>query len=229
MNEQIKIFESPQFGKIRTAGTPDEPMFCAADVCRALQYVNSRDALAKHVDEDDVAKRDTIDRLGRKQSMAYVNESGLYALIFGSKLKTAKDFKRWVTSVVLPTIRKTGGYMISKPQMPTFDQLPTAVYELQTKVDYPISLVEQSRNVHQRAVGKSELILGRFKPGEQIQMSDKRLYDGNGSPFRNYQQMARAKRKGCPFRTPDNMRQWSINAEDLRDWLTSNKPTKIFV
>ena len=70
---------------------------------------------------------------------------------------------------------------------------------------------------------QNRLVLGRFQPGEQIQMADSRLYDGNGSPFTNYQQMARAKRKGCPFTTPDNVRQWSIKAEDLEEWLQGGK------
>lgn len=69
----------------------------------------------------------------------------------------------------------------------------------------------------------NELVLGRFQPGEQIQMCDRQLYDGNGSPFTNYQQMARAKKKGCPFATPDTIKQWSIKAEDLRDWLTASR------
>lgn len=114
MNE-IKIFSNPQFGEIRTlANDTNEPMFCAADVCKALGYANGRDAIAKHVSEDDVAKRDIIDSLGRTQAASFVNESGLYALIFGSKLDSAKAFKRWVTSEVLPSIRKTGGYIATK-------------------------------------------------------------------------------------------------------------------
>ena len=76
----IQIFNSPQFGNIRVAGTSEQPMFCAADVCKALGYSNGRDALAKHVDEGDVAKCDTIDNLGRTQQVSYVNESGLSPL-----------------------------------------------------------------------------------------------------------------------------------------------------
>ena len=105
----IKIFSNPQFGEIRTAGDSDSPLFCASDVTRALGYTNGRDAVAKHCDEGDVAKRDTPTKSGI-QIMTYVNESGLYALIFGSKLATAKQFKHWVTSEVLPCIRKTGSY-----------------------------------------------------------------------------------------------------------------------
>lgn len=86
------------------------PLFRADDVCEILEFANARDALANHVDGDDVAKRDTIDSLGRIQPTNHVNESGLYSLIFGSKKPAAKSFKRWVTSDVLPTIRKTGAY-----------------------------------------------------------------------------------------------------------------------
>ena len=106
----VQIFNSEEFGQIRTAGTPDEPLFCAADICKALGYSNHRDAISKHIDEGDVAKRDTIDNLGRTQQVTYVNESGLYALIFGSKLPKAKGFKKWVTSEVLPAIRRSGQY-----------------------------------------------------------------------------------------------------------------------
>jgi anti-repressor protein len=110
----IKIFNHPQFGDIRTTGTPDNPEFCAMDLCRALGYANGRDAVAKHVEEDDVAKRDTTDSIGRTQLLTYVNESGMYALVLGSKLESAKKFKRWITSEVLPSIRKTGTYSVEQ-------------------------------------------------------------------------------------------------------------------
>lgn len=97
---------------VRTQVTDDgEPLFCANDVCTALGFANPRDAVATHVDTNyDVAKRDIIDSMGRTQNATFVTESGLYALIFGSKLESAKEFKRWVTSEVLPSIRKTGSY-----------------------------------------------------------------------------------------------------------------------
>lgn len=96
-----------------------QPWFNANDVCGALELANPRDALAKHADPDDVAKRDIIDSLGRNQLASFVNESGLYALILGSTKEAAKRFKRWVTSDVLPTIRKTGSYAV-----PTLAALP---------------------------------------------------------------------------------------------------------
>lgn len=120
MNE-IQIFNSPQFGEIRTATDDNnEPLFCAADVCKALGYENPRKAVSDHIDATDVTKRYAWVTTGTKADgseakrqtlMTFVNESGLYSLIFGSKLESAKQFKRWVTSEVLPEIRKNGGYI----------------------------------------------------------------------------------------------------------------------
>ena len=106
---EITIFNSQEFGNIRTVTIDGEPWFAGKDVAEALGYSNARDALSKHVDKEDkgVAKCDTP---GGKQDLSIINESGLYALIFGSKLESAKRFKHWVTSEVLPAIRKTGGY-----------------------------------------------------------------------------------------------------------------------
>lgn len=97
---------------VRTFGTADAPLFIALDVCNALGYKRARDAVAQHVDPEDLIKVE-IDTAGGKQTVNCVNESGLYALIFGSKLESAKRFKRWVTSEVLPAIRKNGHYEVS--------------------------------------------------------------------------------------------------------------------
>lgn len=94
---------------VRTLGTPELPLFVANDVCSALGFGNGRQAIASHVDPEDLIKSE-IETKGGRQTVNCVNESGLYALIFGSKLESAKRFKRWVTSEVLPAIRKTGRY-----------------------------------------------------------------------------------------------------------------------
>lgn len=109
---EISIFDNEEFGQVRVMGTPENPWFVASDVATALGYKNTRDALKKHVDNEDkgVAKCDT---LGGQQKLTTINESGVYALIMGSKLERAKKFKRWVTSEVLPAIRKQGYYGIS--------------------------------------------------------------------------------------------------------------------
>ncbi len=109
-DNEIRVFENPEFGSIRTVMIDNEPWFVGRDITTALGYSNNRDALVKRVDDEDkgVAKCDT---LGGVQDLAVINESGLYSLILSSKLSSAKKFKRWVTSEVLPSIRKHGAYM----------------------------------------------------------------------------------------------------------------------
>lgn len=96
--------------QVRTLGTAETPLFVAIDVATALGYAVPKTAVAKVVDAEDIVKAEITDSMGRTQTVNCVNESGLYALIFGSKLESAKRFKRWVTSEVLPAIRKTGQY-----------------------------------------------------------------------------------------------------------------------
>lgn len=109
MNEEIMVFKNDEFGNIGTVQIDSETWFVAKDITRALGYSNSSKAVGDHVDPDDkgVTKRYT---LGGLQEFVIINESGLYSLILGSRLPNAKKFKRWVTSEVLPSIRKTGGY-----------------------------------------------------------------------------------------------------------------------
>lgn len=109
MDNNIQIFENSEFGKIRTLQINNQPYFVGKDVAIVLGYSNTRDALSRHVDDEDkgVAKCDT---LGGVQDLTIINESGLYSLILSSKLPTAKKFKRWVTSEVLPAIRQNGYY-----------------------------------------------------------------------------------------------------------------------
>ena len=106
MTLAIFSFESSQ---VRTLGTAESPLFVAIDIAVALGYQNAKDALSRHVDPEDLTKQE-IETKGGRQTVNCVNESGLYALIFGSKLESAKRFKRWVTNEVLPAIRKQGRY-----------------------------------------------------------------------------------------------------------------------
>lgn len=116
----LKIFENAKFGQIRTAEVDGEPWFVGKDVAEALGYAEPRSAVSKKVEEVDrgVAEMETP---SGKQNMTIINESGLYALIFGSKLESAKRFKHWVTSEVLPAIRKHGAYavdeLLNNPEM----------------------------------------------------------------------------------------------------------------
>ena len=122
MND-IKIFNNEEFGDIRTVTIDGEPWFVGKDVAEILGYSNTRKALLDHVDEDDKTDGVTIrDSIGREQTPVLINESGLYSLILSSKLPTAKKFKHWVTSEVLPSIRKTGQY-----QMPNLSKEMQAI------------------------------------------------------------------------------------------------------
>lgn len=113
MNE-LQIFNSEEFGEVRTVTIDNEPWFVGKDVALALGYSNASKAVSTHVEEEDrilkVLEADSRNGNVVKTQTTLINESGLYALIFGSKLESAKRFKHWVTSEVLPTIRKTGSY-----------------------------------------------------------------------------------------------------------------------
>ena len=128
MRKDIQIFNNDKFGAVRTVTLQDEPWFVAADVARILGYTNPNEAVSDHVDSDDKFLRgergsemlklfssvkEMQKELGRQDNW-FINESGVYSLVFGSKLESAKEFKHWVTHDVLPSIRKTGAYQIPK-------------------------------------------------------------------------------------------------------------------
>ena len=111
MENMIKTFVNEEFGTVRTLMKDGQPWFVGKDVAVILGYSNPRKAIIDHVDDEDKDGVTIRDSIGREQTPTIINESGLYSLIIGSKLPTAKKFKRWVTSEVLPTIRRTGGYV----------------------------------------------------------------------------------------------------------------------
>ena len=118
--QELKIFENPAFGQVRTVEREGEPWFVGKDVAEILGYSNPNEALQDHVDEEDklnskMLSSFTLD-LGQRGGWL-INESGLYSLVLSSKLPTAKAFKRWVTSEVIPSIRKTGGYIAGQEQL----------------------------------------------------------------------------------------------------------------
>ena len=142
---ELQIFSNSEFGEIRTITKDNETYFIGKDVAKALGFANPRDAIATHEFDEDKGV-DTIDTLGGKQSMTVINESGVYALVFGSRLESAKRFKHWVTSEVLPSIRKTGSY--SKPlttseQIRLLAQGNTELTERVDKVEDKITSIEE--------------------------------------------------------------------------------------
>ena len=135
--------------KVRTVEIDGKIWFVAKDVASVLNYSNPRDAVSRHVDEEDkgVVKHDT---LGGVQNLAIINESGVYALIFGSKLPTAKKFKRWVTSEVLPSIRKNGSYDIDTaltPELQVLIQHERMMQEHQKQLDAVQNKVEAIQEI----------------------------------------------------------------------------------
>lgn len=145
MENKIQVFENPEFGEVRTLAIDGEPWAAAIDVAKALGYKEPQKAIRTHVDPEDkgVSKMDTP---GGNQDVVIINESGLYSLILSSKLPKARAFKRWVTSEVLPTLRKTGSYSV-KPEPPVFEPKRTSVGEI-------ASLLLQIRQI-QKAQGTS--------------------------------------------------------------------------
>ena len=112
---QQMVFDNADFGEVRTVVIDGEPWFVGKDVAECLGYTNPSKALADHVDDDDKLNNKTLSSLGQRGGWL-INESGMYALIFGSKLEKAREFKRWVTSEVLPTLSKKGHYEVAADQ-----------------------------------------------------------------------------------------------------------------
>lgn len=142
MMNELRIFENPEFGQIRTIEIGGEPWFVGKDVAEALGYGEGKslaNAVANHVDEADKGVTDLMTP-GGMQKVIIINESGMYSLIFGSKLPNAKKFKRWVTSEVLPAIRKTGAYAVP---MTTADKLRLLV-ECNSDLSNRMDAVENS-------------------------------------------------------------------------------------
>lgn len=159
MND-IQIFNNPEFGEIRTVIIDSEPWFVGVDVAKALGYKKPTGAVTNNVDEGDSLREGISDANGHKQTAIVINESGLYSLIFNSKLESAKKFKKWVTSEVLPSIRKTGQYGQARLTMTIPEQIQLIAQgygelheEVQTikkdledfKNDMPILGVEESK------------------------------------------------------------------------------------
>ena len=167
---QVAVFENPEFGTVRTAtDEKGEPWFCAKDLCDVLGYKNSSCAVNQHVRSSDVAKR-YVARLAKNRfgvcegkmqvvQMIFVNESGFYALVLGSKLTTAVKFKDWVTSVVLPQIRKTGGYIPVKEGESEEETIRNAEEILRATLKKKEELLEQQKKL----LGESRIQLAKSR------------------------------------------------------------------
>lgn len=129
----LQIFNSPDFGQIRTIQQNGEPWFVGKDVAKILGYERADNAIRNHVDDEDKLMHQ-ISASGQNREMYIINESGLYSLILSSKMPKAKEFKRWVTSEVIPAIRKTGGYIAGSENMTDAEIMAKAVLVAQSTI-----------------------------------------------------------------------------------------------
>lgn len=134
MENKIRVFENQEFGKVRTVVINDEPWFVGKDVTSILGYTNASKALTDHVDSEDKLNNESLLSLGQRGGWL-INESGLYSLILSSKLPTAKKFKRWVTSEVLPSIRKNSGYIAGQETLSDEELMAKALMVAQRTIE----------------------------------------------------------------------------------------------
>ena len=208
MNE-IKIFQNQEFGAIRTIrGEQGEPLFCAKDVCDALGSDQARKAVQRHVDEEDGTKH-TILTNGGKQRAIFINESGLYALILSSKLDSAKRFKHWVTSEVLPSIRKQGGYMVVRPDesnevilaralqimQATLQRRDEQIAKLQPRADYADHVLDSVSCFTVTQIGKELNMTGHDLNVLLCQMSIQYVQSGQYLLYADYARQGLAKNR----------------------------------
>lgn len=158
MDNNIKVFENSEFGKVRTIILNDEPWFIGKDVTDILGYQNGSRDINRHVDEDDRQNYQN-GTFESNRGMAIINESGLYSLILSSKLPTAKKFKRWVTSEVLPSIRKHGAYM-------TEDTIKKAIAEPDFIIKLATELKKEQEQNKQltETCSQQQQVIGELKP-----------------------------------------------------------------
>lgn len=143
MNE-LQIFKNTEFGEIRTVTIDNEPWFVGKDIAEILGYANASKALADHVDNDDKLNNESLSSLGQRGGWL-INESGLYSLVLSSKLPSAKRFKKWVTSEVLPSIRKNGGYILGQETLSDEELMAKAILVAQKKIAERDKIIEKQR------------------------------------------------------------------------------------
>ena len=143
MNE-LQIFNSEEFGEIRTITKDDEPMFCLSDVCKALELEQVSRVKAR-LKTDGVTTSKVIDRLGREQEATFINESNLYKTIFQSRKESAERFTEWVTSEVLPSIRKNGGYIAGQETLSDEELMAKALLVANNKIAERDKIIEQKQ------------------------------------------------------------------------------------
>ena len=163
MENSITIFNSPQFGTIRTAGTSENPMFCLADLCRVLEL--RTDGVTSRLKKDGYNRIGVIDNLGREQQAIFINEQNLYKVIMRSDKPQAEPFQDWVCGEVLPTIRKTGGYLAASSTMSDAEIMAKAVLVAQTTIENRNARIKQ---LEEENAGQKQLIAQMQKGNDYL-------------------------------------------------------------
>ena len=216
MNE-MQIFKNREFGTIRTISNEQgEALFCAKDVCDALGYKQTHKAVERHVDKGDGMKRPTPTASGI-QTMLYINESGLYALILSSKLESARRFKHWVTSEVLPSIRKQGGYIVARPHesdevilaralqimQATLQRRDEKIAQLKPRADYADHVLDSISCFTVTQIGKELNMTGHDLNRLLCEMRIQYVQSGQYLLYADYARQGLAKNRSFEYHTSD--------------------------
>ena len=216
MNE-MQIFKNHEFGTIRTISNEQgEALFCAKDVCDALGYKQTHKAVERHVDKGDGMKRPTPTASGI-QTMLYINESGLYALILSSKLESARRFKHWVTSEVLPSIRKQGGYIVARPHesdevilaralqimQATLQRRDEQIAQLKPRADYADHVLDSISCFTVTQIGKELNMTGHDLNRLLCEMHIQYVQSGQYLLYADYARQGLAKNRSFEYHTSD--------------------------
>ena len=216
MNE-MQIFKNREFGTIRTISNEQgEALFCAKDVCDALGYKQTHKAVERHVDKGDGMKRPTPTASGI-QTMLYINESGLYALILSSKLESVRRFKHWVTSEVLPSIRKQGGYIVARPHesdevilaralqimQATLQRRDEQIAQLKPRADYADHVLDSISCFTVTQIGKELNMTGHDLNRLLCEMRIQYVQSGQYLLYADYARQGLAKNRSFEYHTSD--------------------------
>ena len=220
MND-LQIFENSEFGAIRTVTVNDEPMFCLADVCKALEITHVTD-VKKRLKKDGVGTAEVTDSIGRTQRATFVNESNLYKTIFQSRKESAEKFTDWVTSEVLPSIRKNGGYIAGQENMSDDELMAKALMVAQNKIAERDKQIERMKpkEIFADAVSASHTSilvgdLAKLLKQNGIDIGQKRLFEW----LRNNGYLI--KRKGSDWNMP-TQKSMEMGLFDIKESTVNN-------
>lgn len=197
--DNLQIFNSNEFGEIRTITKGGKPMFCLADVCKALDIVNITN-VKNRLKEDGVHTAEVIDSLGRKQIATFINESNLYKVIFQSRKESAERFTDWVTSEVLPSIRKNGGYIANQENLSPeqivanalivanniIQQKDKQIEEMKPKAEFFDSVADSKTAISMNEVAKVLNVKGYGRNNLFEYLRQNKILQNNNVPYQRY-------------------------------------------